>query len=145
MSPPPPHRNEMYMLGHAPFLNQPIRGLASWQVMINRFALSFLCIVLDRDKMFEVMLVYILLMLTGFTIGFQIGGPGYFLKSQQCPYFWLKIVLCWSVHFGSFCRQTDLSQCLHVYECHRGLSPEGLGPALQGRRWGSKVFPLQRP
>ena len=48
--PPPPHRNEMYMLGHAPFLNQPIRGLDSWQVMINRFALSFLCIELDRTR-----------------------------------------------------------------------------------------------
>ena len=31
--------------------------------MINRFALSFLCIELDRDILFGVMLVYILLML----------------------------------------------------------------------------------
>ena len=30
--------------------------------MINRFALSFLCIELDRDIIFGVMLVYILLM-----------------------------------------------------------------------------------
>ena len=44
------HRNEMSMLGHAPFLNQPIRGLDSWQVMINRFALSCLCIELDRTR-----------------------------------------------------------------------------------------------
>ena len=45
-----PHRNEMSMLGHAHFLNQPIRGLDSRQVMINRFALSLLCIELDRTR-----------------------------------------------------------------------------------------------
>ena len=32
--------------------------------MINRFALSFLCIELDRNEIYEVMLVYILLMTT---------------------------------------------------------------------------------
>ena len=30
--------------------------------MINRFALSFLCIELDRNEIYEVMLVYILLL-----------------------------------------------------------------------------------
>ena len=63
--PPPPQRNEMYILGHAPLLNQPIRGLDSWQVMINRFALSFLCIDLDRNEMLEVTGLYILLFTYG--------------------------------------------------------------------------------
>ena len=44
--PPPPHRNEMYVLGHAPFLNQPIRSLDSWQFMVNRFSLFFM----HRDR-----------------------------------------------------------------------------------------------
>ena len=59
--PPPPHRNERCMLGHAPFLNQPIRSLDSWQVMIDRFALSFLCIELDRNVRTGVTGLYILL------------------------------------------------------------------------------------
>ena len=67
MSPSPPHRDEMYMLGHAPFLNQPVRGLDSWQVIINRFALSFLCTELDRDEMYEVLLFYILLICDDFS------------------------------------------------------------------------------
>ena len=54
--------------------------------MINRFALSFLCIELDRDKTCGVTLVYILLSSVGKTSSFSFCQDDMYAKVQTTVY-----------------------------------------------------------